>query len=164
MQGFLRFVQLLTMACWVGGLVFFAFVLAPTAFHILPTVHEAGLIVGEALRVFDVLALGCGAMFLLATAAMFRAAPMRVRGRYEIEFLLAAVMLLGIAYLHWNILPSMDADQRLGGGDIASIPPTFPAHIHFDKLHHRSENVAGTTLVLGLGVLFLMSREQVRVE
>ena len=164
MHGFLRFVQLLTMACWVGGLVFFAFVLAPTAFHTLPSVHEAGLIVGESLRVFDLLELGCGAMFLLVTAAMFRAAAMRVRGRYELEFLLAGVMLLGTTYLHWNVLPSMDADQRLGGGDIASTPANFPAHAHFDKLHHRSERVAGTVLVIGLGVLFLMSREQARVE
>ena len=164
MHGFLRFVQLLMMTCWVGGLIFFALVLAPTAFHTLPSKHEAGLIVGECLRGFDLLALGCGALFLLATAAMFRAAAMRVRGRYEMEFLLAGVMLLATAYLHWNILPAMDADQRLAGGDIASTPETFPAHVHFDRLHHRSENLAGGVLVVGFGVLFLMSREQVRVE
>ena len=164
MRGMLRFVQLLTMNCWVGGLVFFAFVLAPTAFHTLPRVHEAGLVVGESLRGFDVFALVCGSLFLLATAAMFRAAAMRVRGRYEIEFLLAGVMLLGTAYLHWNILPAMDADQRLAAGDIARTPADYPAHIHFDKLHHRSERVAGAVLVIGLGVLFLMSREQAAIE
>ena len=164
MQGLLRFVQLLAMTCWVGGLVFFAFVLAPTAFHTLPNVHEAGLVVGESLRGFDRLALGCGAAFLLATAAMFRAAPMRLRGRYEVEFLLAGVMLLGTAYIHWNLLPAMDADQRLAGGDIASTPAGFPAHVRFDRLHHRSEQIAGGVLLVGLGVLFLMSREQVQVE
>ena len=42
MHGLMRFLQLLTMCCWVGGLVFFAFVLAPTAFHTLPTTHLAG--------------------------------------------------------------------------------------------------------------------------
>ena len=164
MQGLLRFVQLLAMTCWVGGLVFFAFVLAPTAFHTLPSVHEAGLVVGQSLRGFDVLALVCGGLFLAATAAMFRTAAMRMRGRYEIEFLLAGVMLLGTAYLHWNILPAMDADQRLAGGDIASTPTNFPAHVQFDKLHHRSERLAGGVLLVGLGVLFLMSREQAKVE
>ena len=129
MLGLLRFVQLFAMCCWVGGLIFFAFVLAPTAFHTLPSVHLAGLVVGESLRVFDVLALVCGSLFLLATALMFRTAAMRVRGRYEMEFLLAGVMLLGTAYLHWNILPAMDADQRLGSGDIASTPADYPAHV-----------------------------------
>lgn len=163
MNGFWRFVQLLSMTMWVGGLVFFAFVLAPTAFHTLPTIHEAGLIVGASLKVFDVLALGSGAMFLLATGVMFRSATMRIRGRYEMEFLLAGVMLLGTAYIQWNILPSMDADQALASGDIASMPATFPARIHFERLHVRSERVEGCVLLIGLGVLFLMSREQVQV-
>ena len=164
MQGFFRFVQLLTMACWVGGLVFFAFVLAPAAFHTLPNVHEAGLIVGQSLRVFDVFAVGCAVMFLAVTAVMFRLATQRIRGRYEMEFLLAIVMLLGTAYIQWNLLPAMDADQSLAGGDIASTPVEFPAHVHFDKLHVRSERTAGTILVLGLGVLFLMSREHAVVD
>ena len=95
---------------------------------------------------------------------MFRGAAIRVRGRYEMELLLAVVMLLGTAYLHWNILPGMDADQRLAGGDIASMPANFPARVHFEKLHKRSEKVAGAILMIGLGVLFLMSREQVPLE
>ena len=164
MQGLWRFLQLLTMCCWVGGLIFVAFVLAPTAFHVLPGVHLAGLVVGESLRVFDILALVCGGVFLAATAAMFAGAPIRVRGRYEIELLLAAVMLLGTAYLQWNILPSMDADQKLAGGDIAAMPAQYPARVHFEKLHKRSEKVAGTILIIGLGVLFLMSREQIELD
>ena len=164
MHGLWRFLQLLTMCCWVGGLVFFAFVLAPTAFHVLPSVHLAGLVVGESLRVFDVLAMVAGGVFLAVTGAMFAGAAIRVRGRYEMQFLLAGVMLLGTAYIHWNVLPSMDADQTLAGGDIASMPTNYPARLHFEKLHKRSEKVAGTILVIGIGVLFLMSREQVKLE
>ncbi len=164
MQSFLRFVQLLTIVIWVGGLIFFAFVLAPTAFHTLPTIHLAGLVVGESLRGFDILALGSGAMFLLATGFLFRTAPHRLQGRYELEFLLAAIMLLGTAYLQYNILPAMDADQSLAAGDIASTPANFPAHKHFDKLHIRSERIAGAILFLGLAVVFLISREQLPLD
>jgi uncharacterized membrane protein len=159
MLGFLRLLQFLTMVVWVGGLCFFAFVLAPTAFETLPSVHEAGLIVGATLRVFDVVALDCGAIFLAATALLFRGAKMRIRGRYEMEFLLAAVMVLATAYIHWNILPAMDQDRAQAGGDIATAEPTNPARIHFDKLHTRSERVEGAVLFIGLGVVFLMSRE-----
>jgi divalent metal cation (Fe/Co/Zn/Cd) transporter len=163
MQGFLRLTQLLAMVVWAGGLIFFAFVLAPTAFHTLPTAHLAGGIVGACLRVFDLVALFCGGLFLAVTALMFRAAPMRIRGRYEMEFLLAGVMVLGTAYIHYNILPSMDRDQAQAGGDVALVASDNPAKLHFDKLHARSERVDGGILIVSLFVLFLMSREQLPI-
>jgi uncharacterized membrane protein len=164
MQGLLRLVQLLTMVIWAGGLIFFAFVLAPTAFHTLPTIHLAGAVVGASLKVFDVLAMVCGAIFLGVTALMFRKAHMRTRGRYEMEFLLAGVMLVGTAYIHWNVIPAMDVDTARAGGDIATAAADNPAKIHFDKLHVRSERVEGFVMLLSLGVLFLMSREQMQIE
>jgi uncharacterized membrane protein len=164
MPGVLRLLQLLSMVVWAGGLIFFAFVLAPTAFHTLPTVHLAGAMVGASLKVFDVVALVCGGVFLAVTALMFRSAAMRIRGRYEMEFLLAGVMLLATAYIHWNVIPSMDADMAQAGGDIDKVETTNPARVHFDKLHVRSERVEGVVLFLSLGVLFLMSREQLALE
>jgi uncharacterized membrane protein len=163
MQGILRMTQLLAMVVWAGGLIFFAFVLAPTAFHTLPSVPLAGAMVGASLRVFDIVALVCGGLFLAATAIMFRGAPMRIRGRYEMEFLLAGVMVLGTAYIQWNIMPAMDADMAQAGGDVSKADATNPAKIHFDKLHVRSERVEGVVMLLSLGVLFLMSREQLPI-
>ena len=159
MTSAIRLLQLLSLTTWVGGLIFFAFILAPTAFHTLPSIREAGLVVGAALRLFDLVAVGCGAVLLAATAILFRRAPMRTRGRYEMEFLLAGVMLLATAYLHWNILPAMEIDRRLAGGDITFVTASNPARIHFDKLHVRSERVEGGVLLLGLAVVFLVSRE-----
>lgn len=164
MPTLLRLMQLLTLTIWVGGLIFFAFILAPVAFHTLPTVREAGLIVGASLRVFDLVALGCGALFLLATAVLFSRAPMRIRGRYEIEFLLAGAMLLATLYIHWSILPSMDDDRRVAGGDINLVEASHPARVHFDKLHARSERIEGAVLLLGLAVVLCVAREQMPVE
>jgi len=164
MQGFLRLMQLMSMVIWAGGLIFFAFVLAPTAFHTLPTIHLAGTVVGASLKAFNVIALVCGAIFLTVTGLMFSKAPMRTRGRYEMEFLLAGVMLLATAYLHWNVIPNMDADMAQAGGDTSKVEATNPAKIHFDKLHVRSERVEGTVMLLSLVVLFLMSREQLAIE
>jgi uncharacterized membrane protein len=160
MQGTLRLVQLLSMVVWVGGLIFFAFVLAPTAFHTLPSIHLAGEVVGAALKTFNVIAVVCGAFFLGATALMFRSAPFRIRGRYEMEFFLAGIMLVLTAYLMWNVIPAMDNDMQQAGGDMQKAEPTNPARLHFDKLHVRSERVEGTVLLVGLLVVFLMSREQ----
>ena len=41
-MSFLRFLMLLSLVVWIGGLIFFAFVLAPTAFQVLPSTHIAG--------------------------------------------------------------------------------------------------------------------------
>jgi uncharacterized membrane protein len=152
----MRLLQLFSMVIWAGGLIFFAFVLAPTAFHTLPTVHLAGEVVGASLKVFNVIALVCGAIFLTVTALLFRGAPMKTRGRYEIEFLLTGVMVLATAYLHWNIIPTMDQDMAQIG--------TNPTRLHFDKLHVRSERVEGGVMLLSFGVLFFMSREQLLPE
>ncbi len=159
MPGTLRLLQLLAIVVWVGGLCFFAFVLAPAAFSTLPSVHEAGLIVGATLNIFDLVGLGCGALFLAATALLFRIAPFRIRGRYEMELILAAVMVLATAYIHFSILPAMDADRDHAGGDIAAVDPANASRVHFDKLHARSERVEGMVLLIGLGVVFLLSRE-----
>ena len=164
MRGVSRLLQLLSMVVWAGGLIFFAFVLAPTAFHTLPTIHLAGEVVGASLKLFNVVALVCGAVFLVVTGLMFRKAPMRTRGRYEMEFLLAGVMLLATAYLHWNVIPRMDSDMAQAGGDTSKVEATNPAKIHFDKLHVVSERVEGGVLLLSLVVLFLMSREQLPID
>ena len=164
MQGVFRLLQLFAMVTWAGGLIFFAFVLAPTAFHTLPTIHLAGEVVGASLKVFNVVAMVCAAVFLGVTALMFRKAPMRTRGRYEMEFLLAGVMLLGTAYIHWNIIPRMDSDIAQAGGDTSTVEATNPAKLHFDKLHVLSERVEGVVMLLSFGVLFLMSREQLALE
>lgn len=159
MVAFLRLLQMLTMVIWVGGLVFFAFVLAPTAFHTLPSIHEAGLLVGAALRVFDWVALTCGAVFIATLAA----SAGRVRGRSRIELPLVAVMVLLTAYVHWSVVPTMERDRGRAGGDINTLAVTDESRVDFDRLHTRSERVEGTVLLLGLGVVFLLSRERVRL-
>ncbi len=45
----LRFLMMLSLAVWLGGIVFFAFVLAPTVFSVLPTRNLAGMVVSRSL-------------------------------------------------------------------------------------------------------------------
>ena len=162
MQTLLRFLQLLSMTVWVGGILFFAFVLAPTAFGVLPTFREAGLVVGASLKLFDTIALVCGVVFLAATALLFRGALHRIKGRYEMELLLALVMFAATGFLAWNVIPAMDHDQAAApANDINALPSNDFNRLHFEKLHKRSEATESLVLIVGLGVLFLMSREHV---
>ena len=48
-MSFLRYLMLLSLVVWLGGLIFFSFVLAPTVFTVLPTRHLAGNVVSRSL-------------------------------------------------------------------------------------------------------------------
>jgi uncharacterized membrane protein len=159
MATLLRILRLLSIVVWVGGIIFFAFVVAPVAFGTLPSTHEAGTVVGGTLRVLHVMGLISGAIFALCTLVLFKQASHATRGRYESQILLTAVMLAATAYLQWNVLPSMDRDRTTAGGDIDAAPQTAPARLHFERLHVRSERVEGAILLCGLGIILLMGRE-----
>jgi len=159
MATLLRFLRLLAMVVWVGGLIFFAFVVAPIAFGVLPGTHMAGTVVGGTLRVLHLMGLISGGIFWALTAILFQKSPKVLQGRYEIQLLLTAVMLAATAYLQYNVLPSMEQDRIAAGGDIDASPKTSTPHLHFERLHKRSEQVEGAILFCGLGVLLLMARE-----
>lgn len=57
--------MLLSLVVWIGGIIFFAFVLAPTVFtpSILPTRQLAGNVVNRSLGVLHWMGIGCGVVF-----------------------------------------------------------------------------------------------------
>src|SRR5208337_2566018 len=66
-MSFLRYLMLLSLVVWIGGLIFFAFVLAPTAFQVLPDTHLAGNMVGRALGKLHWIAIVSGIVFLVSS-------------------------------------------------------------------------------------------------
>ena len=62
-MSFLRFLMLLSLVVWIGGLIFFAFVLAPTVFAVLPTRQLAGNVVNRSLGIMHWMAIACGLIF-----------------------------------------------------------------------------------------------------
>jgi uncharacterized membrane protein len=164
MPTLLRILRLLAMVVWVGGLIFFAFVLAPVAFGTLPSAHEAGTVVGGTLRILHIMGLVSGLVFAAATAVLFKQAPHATKGRYETQLLLTAVMLAATAYLQVNVLPAMDQDRVAAGGNIEAAPVTSTAREHFERLHKRSEHVEEAVLLCGLAIIVLMARESLPIE
>ena len=157
MPTFVRFLRLLSLVLWIGGLAFFAFVLAPVAFGKLPSPHEAGLVVGGTLRVLHIVGLACGALFLALTLALSRQLARRT---VVAEAALAMVMLAVTAYSHFHILPAMETDRQQAGGDIDAADPATPARLHFGALHHLSEQLEGAVLFGGFALIFLLSTER----
>jgi uncharacterized membrane protein len=155
----LRILRLLAIVIWVGGLVFFAFVLAPVAFSVLPTGHDAGTIVGATLRVLNQIGYVCGFLFLFATIYPSLRSTANQRKLLASEITLVVLMLAATLYVQARILPAMERDRIAAGGDIDAAPVGNPARLDFERLHPLSEKVEGTALLLGLGVVILLGLE-----
>ena len=159
MQTFLRALRLYAMVAWVGGLLFFAFVLAPIAFGTLPSPHEAGLVVGDALRMLHWIGLIGGVLFCLATAWLWLWAEVPARVGFAIQLALTLIMLAVTAYSQFSILPAMETDRARAGGIIEAAALDDPGRVDFERLHRLSERLEGFALFCGLGVVFVLSRE-----
>lgn len=155
----LRALRLLAMVAWVGGLAFFAFVLAPIAFHRLSSTHEAGLVVGGTLSVLHWIGLIGGATFCIATAILWLRAEVPARAGFAVEVALTLVMLAITAYSQFSILPAMEQDRIQAGGRIDAVELSHPARQDFNRLHVLSERLEGLVFFCGLGVVLYLARE-----
>lgn len=155
-MSFLRFLMLLSLVVWIGGLIFFAFVLAPTAFSVLPTTHLAGNVVGRALGKLHWIAIVSGIVFLISSLLYSRMTDGTVH-LFAARHILLCLMLALTLVSQFGIIPRMDV-LRASLGDVASAPIDNPERIQFDALHVWSTRVEGAVLLLGLVVVYLTAR------
>ena len=145
--------MLLSLICWIGGLIFFAFVLAPTAFRVLPSTHLAGNVVGRALGKLHWIAIVSGIIYLISSLLYSRLTNGTAHvfsGRHVLLCLMLALTLLS----QFWIMPRMDT-LRAQVSDFASVPIDNPARVQFDVLHVWSTRMEGAVLLLGLVVVYL---------
>src|SRR5271163_3347971 len=92
----LRFLMLLSLVVWIGGLIFFAFVLAPTVFSpgLLPTRHMAGSIVGRSLDLLHYMAIASGIIFLIVSMLYSRMTVGNARPLAARHLLIVLMLLL----------------------------------------------------------------------
>ena len=159
MQTVVRAFRQLAMVLWVGGLCFFAFAVAPVAFHSLASAHEAGQVVGGTLRVLHWIGLMSGGVFCIGTAWLWFRAEVPARVGFAIQLSLTVVMLAVTAYSQFHILPAMEVDRATAGGDIVAAEVTNAGRIDFERLHMLSERLEGLVLLCGVGVVLVLSRE-----
>ncbi|HKM48172.1 MAG TPA: DUF4149 domain-containing protein [Terriglobales bacterium] len=153
-MSFLRFLMLLSLVVWLGGLIFLAFVEAPTVFSpgLLPTRHMAGSIVGRSLDVLHYMAIVSGIVFLITSMLYSRMSAGTARP-LAARHLLIALMLLLTVISQFAISPKMHA-LRAEVGVIDNVPPDNPLRMEFDRLHIWSEKFEEAVLLLGLVALY----------
>jgi hypothetical protein len=155
MTWFLRFLMLLALIVWIGGIVFFAFVEAPTLFRVLPTTRLAGDVVSASLTRLHWMGLLSGIFFLAASLLYHQlkhAQPMP----FAASHLLILLMLLLTAISQFRITArmrtlrtEMQAADSLPGNNSRS---------EFESLHAWSTRLEGAVLLLGIGTVALTGR------
>jgi uncharacterized protein DUF4149 len=155
----LRAIRLLTIVIWVGGLIFFAFVEAQVAFHIMGTAPPFGALIAGSIGALNQMGQICGLLFALSTLVLCSRAGTTGRKLLLAQALLVFLMMAATAVVQLRIVPAMERDRIAAGGEIDSAPPDNPARSDFNSMHTLSEEVEGTVLLLGLATVILMASE-----
>jgi len=166
-MAFLRFLMLLALIVWIGGIIFFAFVLAPTLFGVLPTTKLAGDVVNATLGKLHWMGLVSGAIFLICSSLYNWAKHVQLRP-FMLSHVFIVLMLTFTVISQFGITPRMrlvrsqlELAQR--PDYVPYIPGSTPALIarssaQFNNLHAWSTRFEGGVLFLGLGVVILTAR------
>ena len=154
----IRFLMLLSLVAWVGGIIFFAFVLAPTVFHpgILPSRQLAGAVVSRSLGMLHWIGLACGVVFLVTSvidSQIVSGVPAPFSARNLVVFTMILLTLISMFVVSTRML-----DLRNQMVIIDNVPPDDARRVEFNRLHVWSTRLETTVLLLGLAVIFLTSR------
>jgi Domain of unknown function (DUF4149) len=151
----LRFLMLLSLIVWIGGLIFFP-VVAQSAFSVLPTRHLAGLVVGRSLGILHWMGIISGVVFLVSSLLYSRISA-GTPHVFAARNMLICLMLVLTLISQFGIIPRMDT-IRASIGEIDSVSADNPARVQFDALHQWSTRVEGGVLVLGLVLAYLTAK------
>ncbi len=152
-MSFLRFLMLLSLIVWLGGLIFFSFVVAPTVFSVLPTRHLAGSVVTRSLNALHWMGIVSGIVFLASSMIYTRlstGSAHPLAARHVLLYIMLALTLIS----QFGVSPKMAA-LRASMGEIDSVPATDPARVQFNALHAWSTRLEGGVFLLGLMVVYL---------
>lgn len=149
--------MMLSLVVWLGGLIFFAFVLAPTVFSVLPTRHLAGSVVSSALTKLHWIGVASGIVFLTSSMLYARLSTGSAHPLAARHVLLYVMLALTIAS-QFGISPKMAA-LRSSMGEIDKVPLSDPARVQFDALHVWSTRLESGVFLFGLIVVYLTAAQ-----
>jgi uncharacterized membrane protein len=149
----LRALMLLALIVWIGGIIFFAFVLAPTLFGVLPSTQMAGEVIARTLNKLHWMGLTSGVVFLICSL-LYNWQRSKQLKLFTATHVPVVLMLALTAVSQFVITPRM---RYLRAGPLSM--DTLSAHAEFDRLHAWSTRCEGGVLFLGLAVVVLTARK-----
>jgi hypothetical protein len=151
-MSFVRFLMLLSLVVWVGGIIFFAFVVAPALFSVLPTRQLAGSVVTRCLGALHWIGIGCGFTFLICSIAEAHGRVASLRNG-------AMVGMLALTLISQIVVGGRMQALRANMGDIDTVSVTDARRVEFNSLHQWSTRLEVLVLLLGLVAIYTLARE-----
>ena len=155
LMSFLRFLMLLALVVWLGGIVFFA-IMAPNVFAVVPAREMAGQVIARLLTILHGMGIVAGIVFLFCSLLLARLSQGAFKP-WAARNLLVAAMLALTCIAQFYVFARMENLHR-DMGVIDQVAPTDPRRIEFNDLHLWSTRLEGGVLLLGLGVVFSVAR------
>ena len=159
----LRYVYLLALVTWLGGIVILGALVAPTTFQLLQATDPAGGralagdLFGAFIARFHYIQYGAGVILILALFAMRILGP-----KPPAVALRAGIVLLMLAIAFYSgviVLARIDAVQLEIGALASTLPLTDPRRIRFDELHEFATQLMMVNMAGGLALLYWEARE-----
>jgi hypothetical protein len=148
--------MLLSLVVWIGGIIFFAFVVAPTVFRVLPTHQLAGNVVSRSLMLLHGIGLTCGVIFVatsMINSAVVTGSAQPFAARHLLVYLMIVLTLVSV----FAVGARMEALKK-DMVTIDNVPQDDARRVEFNQLHVWSTRLEGTVLLMGLAVIFLTAR------
>lgn len=159
----LRYVALIALVLWIGGLVALGGIAFPTAFDITAAWHVpnspmlAGKLVGEMLRRFQTLSWTAGGVLLLTLIARAILGP-RPR-RFAWRAAVATVMLAVSVYAGLVVDARVERVGASLGAPPSSLPDNDARRIEFGRLHGLATGLQMIPLLGGLALMYWELKE-----
>ena len=159
----LRYLYVVALVLWVGGLITGGALVAPSVFGVLQAWNEsegrvlAGRVFGEVLLRLTWLSYAmAGVMFITLTLhRLLGARPVK----YGIRVGIMGLMLVLMMYIGFFLLPGVDAIQAQVQGPVSALDAGDPRRVEFDRLHGLSNILFSITAIGGLALCFWETRE-----
>jgi hypothetical protein len=159
----LRYLYVVALVLWVGGLISAGALVAPSVFGVLQSWNEsegrvlAGRVFGEVLLRLTWLSYAmAGVMFITLTLhRLLGARPLK----YGIRVAIMGLMLVLMMYIGFFLLPGVDAIQAKVTGPVSALAASDPLRLEFDRLHGLSNILFSITAIGGLALCWWETRE-----
>jgi hypothetical protein len=145
--------MLLALIVWVGGIIFFAFVMAPTLFGVLPTTKLAGDVVNATLGKLHCMGIISGVVFLICSLGYNWQKHVQLRP-FMLGHVFVVLMLAFTMISQFGITPRM---RELRSSPV--MMESTNGRAEFDRLHAWSTRLEGGVLFLGIGIVVLTARK-----
>jgi Domain of unknown function (DUF4149) len=146
-------IRLAILGLWLGAMAFFSFVVAPSAFAVLPQQQLAGAVVSRTLGALEIIGVITGA--LLIVILLFS----RERdGRASFYELIALALMTASMLVSRFAVSRRLHELRVNFGEIAQLAAGDPARLEFDRLHQYSVWLMGFNILGAIALIVYLAR------